>query len=275
MAAPTINTPFQPYVYQSPQAVVTPFQILGGEAQIVQFLLNPGERVHSEPGAMCYMSANMETETELGRGSFWRWLSGESMFTNTYINNSSQQAYIGFAAPTLAKILPIDLASYGGEIVCQRDAYLCSINDVTVTAAITRRVRVGTVISDALCLQRLAGRGLAFVTAGGSIVQKNLGAGDVVVVDAGCVLAVTKGVSLDFRYVGSIKRALFGGEGLFYAHLTGPGVVFLQSLPFPRLAMRIERVNHLPKRREASILALLFIFVTAFVSALFVLFLQG
>ncbi|CAI5481147.1 unnamed protein product [Closterium sp. Yama58-4] len=242
MAVPTLNTPFQPYVYQSPQAVLTPFQILGGEAQIVQIILKPGERVRAEPGAMCYMSGNMSAETAMEEGSVWRWLSGESFFTNTFLNQGPGEGYIGLATPTMAKILP-------------RDAYLCSLNDVTVTAEMTRRPRVGLFAMDGLFYQKLKGRGLAFISGGGSIVQKNLAAGEVVVVDAGSVLALTRSVDFDVRYVGSIKKALFGGEGICHAHLTGPGVVFLQSLPFHRLARRVESLpfHRLARRVERAI----------------------
>eukprot|EP00850_Spirogloea_muscicola_P007702 SM000039S14532 [mRNA] locus=s39:614398:617472:- [translate_table: standard] len=256
MAAPTINTPFQPYVYQSPQAVITPFQILGGEAQIVQILLLPGQIVQAEPGAMCYMSGSINVATIIGPGgfvaSFRRWVSGESFFTNTFVNRGPLDGYIGFATPTLAKILPM----YGGEIICQRDAYLCSINEVMVTSEVTKRVRVGIFGGEE------------------TVVQKNLGQGEVVVVDAGCVVAMTKTVDFDIKYVGSIKRAIFGGEGLFYAHLTGPGVVFLQSLPFSRLARRVHEVMAIPRQKDTPnflfqiLIATLFVFfvgISAFV----------
>eukprot|EP00850_Spirogloea_muscicola_P005279 SM000024S07741 [mRNA] locus=s24:169384:172769:- [translate_table: standard] len=296
MAAPTINTPFQPYVYQSPQAVITPFQILGGEAQIVQILLLPGQTVQAEPGAMCYMSGSINVATIIGPGgfvaSFRRWVSGESFFTNTFVNRGPLDGYIGFATPTLAKILPLDLQMYGGEIICQRDAYLCSINEVMVTSEVTKRVRVGIFGGEGFFMQKLVGRGLAFITAGGSskllfsclnttgdliketVVQKNLGQGEVVVVDAGCVVAMTKTVDFDIKYVGSIKRAIFGGEGLFYAHLTGPGVVFLQSLPFSRLARRVHEVMAIPRQKDTPnflfqiLIATLFVFfvgISAFV----------
>eukprot|EP00270_Netrium_digitus_P012131 TRINITY_DN3919_c0_g1_i1.p1 TRINITY_DN3919_c0_g1~~TRINITY_DN3919_c0_g1_i1.p1 ORF type:complete len:296 (-),score=42.00 TRINITY_DN3919_c0_g1_i1:93-923(-) len=270
MAAPTLSTPFVPYVYQSPQATVTAFQILGGEAQIVQFLLKPGERVYAEPGSMCYMSGNMTSDTSLSQGSISRWLSGESAFTNIFVNRGPGDGYIGISTPTLAKILPIDLALYGGEILCQRDAYLCSINDVTVTAKLTRRVRVGMFGTDGFFLQRLSGRGLAFITAGGSIVQKTLMAGEVVIVDASCVLAMTNTVDFDVKYVGSVMRALFGGEGIFTAHLTGPGVVFLQSLPFFRLSRRIQKELVKPRIRESLPLG-----IAVSISILFISFFLG
>eukprot|EP00850_Spirogloea_muscicola_P008931 SM000049S16702 [mRNA] locus=s49:109683:112792:- [translate_table: standard] len=311
MAAPTINTPFQPYVYQSPQAVITPFQILGGEAQIVQILLLPGQTVQAEPGAMCYMSGSINVATIIGPGgfvaSFRRWVSGESFFTNTFVNRGPLDGYIGFATPTLAKILPLDLQMYGGEIICQRDAYLCSINEVMVTSEVTKRVRVGifggevrlkipslpflrpwilyakvgwqgfglhnswriNVLCKAFCLHPQS------LTAWQqTVVQKNLGQGEVVVVDAGCVVAMTKTVDFDIKYVGSIKRAVFGGEGLFYAHLTGPGVVFLQSLPFSRLARRVHEVMAIPRQKDTPnflfqiLIATLFVFfigISAFV----------
>eukprot|EP00246_Nothoceros_aenigmaticus_P001386 TRINITY_DN11903_c0_g1_i1.p1 TRINITY_DN11903_c0_g1~~TRINITY_DN11903_c0_g1_i1.p1 ORF type:complete len:284 (+),score=30.65 TRINITY_DN11903_c0_g1_i1:184-1035(+) len=246
MAAPALSTPFQPYVYQSPQASVTPFQILGGEAQVVQIMLKPEEKILARPGTMCYMSGSVQTEINLPvennlLAAFLQWLVGKQLPTITFVNSGSRDGYIALAPPSAARILPVDLALFGGEIICQRDSYLCSISDVKVTALTTRRVRAGFLVAEGMYMHKLVGRGLAFITAGGSIVQKSLARGEIVVVDAGCVVAITSNIGLEVKYVGTLKLPFFGGDGLFHAHLTGPGVVFIQSLPFNRLAHRIAR----------------------------------
>lgn len=267
MASPTLNTPFQPYVYQSPHARTTPFQILGGDAQMVQIILKPGEWVRAEPGSLCYMSGNMVTETHAEREGVWRWLAGESFFINTFLNQGPGSAYIGLAAPTLSKVLPIDLTEHGGELVCQRDAFLCSLSDVTVTAEMTRRAGVGIFVMDGLFYQKLTGHGLAFICAGGAVVQKPLSPGESLVVESACLLAASKSVECQVRYVGSLQRAVFGGAGLCHLHLTGPGVVFLHSMPFHRLARRVENAIANPRLRDTPAVCLrvaLSVFVLSF-----------
>eukprot|EP01018_Ginkgo_biloba_P024002 Gb_29603 [translate_table: standard] len=253
MAAPSLSTPFQPYVYQSPQSRVTPFQILGGEAQIVQIMLKSQEKVLAKPGSMCYMSGSIEMENisppENG-GSIWQWFFGKNFAMTAFINSGSQDGFVGLAAPSLARILPIDLATFGGEIICQPDAYLCSVNDVTVTTMVNRRARPGFFGSEGILRQKLVGRGLAFIAAGGSVVQKNLAPGEALVADAACVVAMTSTIDFHVKYMGSARRAFFGGEGLFTAHLTGPGIVFIQSLPFYRLSQRIARAVTSPNVRD-------------------------
>ncbi|BBN04768.1 hypothetical protein MPTK1_3g07480 [Marchantia polymorpha subsp. ruderalis] len=254
MAAPALSTPFQPYVYQSPQAVVTPFQILGGEAQVLQIMLKPQEKVTARTGSMCYMSDAVQTETnvpaENAGNVIWQWLFGKVDAISTYVNNGTQDGYIGLGAPSLARVLPIDLAVFGEEIICQRDSFLCSINDVSVSPVATRRARPGMFGGEGFMMQKLVGRGLAFITAGGSIIQKHLARGEVLVVDAGCLVAMTTSVELELKYAGPLKRAFFGGENLLHAHLTGPGVVFVQSLPFFRLAQKIARAVTAPHVRD-------------------------
>ncbi|KAL3677553.1 hypothetical protein R1sor_027501 [Riccia sorocarpa] len=253
MAAPALSTPFQPYVYQSPQAVVTPFQILGGEAQVLQIMLKPHEKVNTRTGSMCYMSEAIQTETnaagENAGNVIWQWLFGKLDALTTYINGGTRDGYIGLGAPSLARILPIDLAVFGGEIVCQRDSFLCSINDVSVSPVVTRRARPGILGGEGFMMQKLVGRGLAFITAGGSIIQKNLARGEVLLVDACCLVAMTRDVEMEIKYAG-FKRAFFGNDNLLQAQLTGPGVVFVQSLPFFRLAQKIARAVTAPHVRD-------------------------
>ncbi|KAF5183631.1 Tryptophan rna-binding attenuator protein-like protein, partial [Thalictrum thalictroides] len=144
MAAPFFSTPFQPYVYQSQQAAFIPFQILGGEAQIVQIMLKPQEKVIAKPGSMCYMSGSIQMENVYlheNDGGMWQWLFGKSMTSVVLYNSGQNDGFVGIAAPSLSRIIPIDLAMFGGEMLCQPDAFLCSINEVTVTNSVDQRVR--------------------------------------------------------------------------------------------------------------------------------------
>eukprot|EP00250_Pteridium_aquilinum_P013384 c21310_g1_i1 orf=519-1367(-) len=254
MAAPALSTPFQPYVYQSPQAACVPFQILGGEAQIVQIMLKFQEKILAKPGSMCYMSGMIQMENilppENAGVNVWQLVFGRSPSTTVYTNVGTQDGYIGIAAPSLSRILPIDLAMFGGEIICQPDAYLCSINDVTVVPTIMRRVRTGIFSGEGFLMHKLTGQGLAFIAVGGSIIQKNLAQGEVIVVDAGCVIAMTTSIDMQIRHLGGVRRTVFGVAGAHAAHLTGPGVVFIQSLPFHRLASKIARSVAAPTMRD-------------------------
>ncbi|KAH9330671.1 hypothetical protein KI387_002779, partial [Taxus chinensis] len=228
----------------SPQAAVTPFQILGGEAQIVQIMLKPQEKVLAKAGTMCYMSGSIQMENVLppeNGGGIWQWFFGKSVTNTEFINSGSQDGFVGIAAPSLSRILPIDLATFNGEIICQPDAYLCSVNDVTVTTTVSRRAHPGVFGGEGILRQKLVGRGLAFIAAGGSVVQKNLAPGEVLLVDAACIIAMTSTIDFHVKYATPVRRPVFGGDGLFTAHLTGPGLVFIQSLPFHRLSQRIAR----------------------------------
>ncbi|KAK9198367.1 hypothetical protein WN944_013551 [Citrus x changshan-huyou] len=250
MAAPFFSTPFQPYVYQSPQDAVIPFQILGGEAQI---MLKPQEKVVARPGSMCFMSGSMEMENiyipenEVG---MWQWLFGKTITSVVLRNPGPSDGFVGIAAPSLARILPIDLAMFGGELLCQPDAFLCSVNDVKVSNTLDQRVRnvIGGI--EGFLRQKLTGQGLAFILAGGSVVQKNLEVGEVITVDVSCIVAVTSSVNVQIKYNGPIRRAVFGGDNLVTAVVTGPGIVFIQSLPFHRLSQRIARAVTSPNMRE-------------------------
>ncbi|OVA05438.1 Mitochondrial biogenesis protein AIM24 [Macleaya cordata] len=253
MAAPFFSTPFQPYVYQSPQAAVVPFQILGGEAQIVQIMLKPQEKVIAKPGSMCYMSGTIQIENLYlpeNEGSMWNWLFGKSVTSIVLLNQGANDGFVGIAAPSLARILPIDLAMFGGELLCQPDAFLCSVNDVRVTNSVDQRARNIVAGAEVILRQKVEGQGLAFIVAGGSVVQKNLDVGEVLVVDASCIVAMTATINFQVKYSGPMRRVVFGGENLVTAVLTGPGIVFLQSLPFYRFSQRIARAVTSPSMRE-------------------------
>ncbi|GAB4858066.1 hypothetical protein Ancab_015968 [Ancistrocladus abbreviatus] len=253
MAAPFFSTPFQPYVYQSPQDAVIPFQILGGEAQIVQIMLRPQEKVIARPGSMCYTSGSIQMdnvyipEQEVG---VWQWLFGKTVTSIVLLNSSSSDGFVGIAAPSLARILPIDLAMFGGELLCQPDAFLCSVNDVKVSNTTDQRQRNAVVGAEGFLRQKLSGQGLAFIIGGGSVVQKNLEVGEVVAVDASCIIALTATVNVQVKYNAPMRRVVFGGENLVTAVLTGPGIVFIQSLPFHRLSQRVARAVTAPNMRE-------------------------
>ncbi|KAH7287822.1 hypothetical protein KP509_32G076500 [Ceratopteris richardii] len=182
--------------------------------------------------------------------NFWQIVFGRSPRTTVYTNVGTQDGYIGIAAPSLSRILPIDLATFGGEIICQRDAYLCSVNDVTVVPTIMRRARMGIFGGEGFLMHKLTGHGLAFIAVGGSIVQKNLVQGEVIIVEAGCVIAMTTSVDMQIRQLGGIRRTVFGVTGSHAAYLTGPGVVFIQTLPFHRLASKIARSVAAPTMRD-------------------------
>ncbi|KAL6181284.1 hypothetical protein ACLB2K_047939 [Fragaria x ananassa] len=253
MAAPFFSTPFQPYVYQSPQDAMIPFQILGGEAQLVQIMLKPEEKVIAKPGSMCFMSGSIEMENvfvpenEVG---VWQWLFGKTVSSVVFHNNGQGDGFVGIAAPSLARILPIDLAMFGGEILCQPDAFLCSVNDVKVSNTVDQRARNIIPGAEGFLRQKLSGQGLAFIIAGGSVVQKNLEVGEVLSVDVSCIAAVTTTVNVQIKYNGPMRRVVFGGDNLVTAVLTGPGIVFIQSLPFHRFSQRIARSVTSPNMRE-------------------------
>lgn len=231
-------------------ADVIDYELIGDDMQMVVITLDPQEAVLAEAGAMCYMSDGVLMDTRMDphdSGGFFgslfkagkRMLTGESFFITVFSNAGSQRAEVAFAAPYPGKIIPFDLAALGGKILCQRDAYLCSARGVDVGIEFTKRLGTGFFGGEGFILQRLTGDGLAFIHAGGTIVPIDLEVGQSLRVDTGCLVAFMPSVRYDIKFVGGIKTAFFGGEGLFFAHLTGPGRVWLQSLPFSRLADRI------------------------------------
>jgi uncharacterized protein (TIGR00266 family) len=231
------------------------FRIVGSEMQFVEVELDPGESAVAEAGSMMYMTPGINMETVFGDGSQQqgsgvmgallgagkRLLTGESLFMTVFSNQGSGKQQVAFAAPYPGKILAMDLKQLGGELVCQKDSFLCAARGVSIGIAFQRRIGVGLFGGEGFIMQRLQGDGLCFVHAGGTVHPLDLSAGETLRVDTGCLVALQPSVTYDIQYVGKVKTALFGGEGLFYAALTGPGRVWLQSLPFSRMADRIYR----------------------------------
>lgn len=232
---------------------VVDYDIRGAEMQFVEVELDPGEAAIGEAGSMMFMDAGIGMDTVFGDGSasqgggFFgkllgagkRLVTGESLFTTVYTNNASAKQRVAFAAPYPGKILPMDLRQLGGTLLCQKDAFLCAARGVSLGIAFQQKLSVGFFGGEGFIMQKLDGDGMAFVHAGGTVVRRELQPGQTLLVDTGCVVAYTPGVSFEIQYVGKIKTALFGGEGLFFAKMTGPGTIWLQSLPFSRLASRV------------------------------------
>lgn len=231
---------------------VVDYEIKGSEMQFVEVELDPGEAAIGEAGSMMFMDAGIDMDTVFGDGSanqggFFgkllgagkRLVTGESLFTTVYTNQGQGKRRIAFAAPYPGKILPMDLKQLGGTLICQKDAFLCAARGVSLGIAFQQKMSVGFFGGEGFIMQKLDGDGLAFVHAGGTVVKRELQPGQTLLVDTGCVVALTPNVNFEIQYVGKVKTALFGGEGLFFAKLTGPGTVWLQSLPFSRLASRV------------------------------------
>ncbi|THU62548.1 hypothetical protein C4D60_Mb01t06290 [Musa balbisiana] len=253
MAAPFFSTPFQPYVYQSSQAAVTAFQILGGESQIVQIMLKAQEKLIAMPGTVYYISGSIQTDNNYipeNEAGFWQWIFGKRVTSVVISNSGPEDGFVGIAAPSPARILPIDLANFGGEILCQPDAFLCSVNDVRVSSRVDQRPRNLEVGAEFILKQKLEGQGLAFLLGCGSVVQKILAPGEVFIVDAACIIAMTSSINFQLKYSSPMRRVVFGGDNQLMATLSGPGVVFIQSLPFRRLSQRIARAAAAPSLRD-------------------------
>ena len=231
---------------------VIDYKIHGAEMQFVEIELDPGEAAIGEAGSMMYMEDGIQMDTVFGDGSqqqggFFsklmgagkRLLTGESMFTTVYQNQGQGKRKVAFGAPYPGKIIPMDLSKLGGRLICQKDSFLCAAKGVSLGIAFQQKLGVGFFGGEGFIMQQLDGDGLAFVHAGGTIHKRDLAPGELLRVDTGCIVAIQPTVSFDIQYVGKVKTALFGGEGLFFAQLQGPGTVYLQSLPFARLASRI------------------------------------
>jgi uncharacterized protein (TIGR00266 family) len=228
------------------------YEIVGDDLQFVKVELDPKEAVVAEAGSMMYIEDGIQMDTIFGDGSQQnqgfmgallgagkRLLTGESLFMTVFHNESSQKRKVAFAAPYPGKIQPLHLAELGGELLCQKDSFLCAAKGVSIGIAFTKRFGAGLFGGEGFILQRLQGDGWSFVHAGGTLEERTLAAGENLRVDTGCLVAFQPSVSYDIQFVGGLKTALFGGEGLFFATLQGPGRVWLQSLPFSRLASRI------------------------------------
>jgi uncharacterized protein (TIGR00266 family) len=230
------------------------FRIVGSEMQFVEVELDPGESAVAEAGSMMYMTPGIDMETVFGDGSQARGgvmnallgagkrlLTGESLFMTVFTNQGTSKQQVSFAAPYPGKILAMDLKELGGQLICQKDSFLCAARGVSVGIAFQRKIGAGLFGGEGFIMQRLEGDGLCFVHAGGTVHPVDLQSGQTLRVDTGCLVALQPSVVYDIQFVGKVKTALFGGEGLFFATLTGPGRVWLQSLPFSRMADRIYK----------------------------------
>jgi len=218
------------------------YTIHGDDMQLVEIELDPMEGVRAEAGAMLFMEDGIEMQTGTDGGlfkGFKRMITGESFFITTFLYNGLGKGHVAFAAPYPGKIIALDLGQLGGSFLCQKDGFLCAARGVEIEIAFTKRMGAGLFGGEGFILQRLEGQGMAFVHAGGTIIKKELKAGETLRVDTGCLVAFSPTVDYDIQFIGGFKNALFGGEGLFMAHLSGPGTVYLQSLPFSRLADRL------------------------------------
>jgi uncharacterized protein (TIGR00266 family) len=227
-------------------ADVIDYQVFGDDMQIVEIGLDPGEGVRAEAGAMMYMETGIEMQTNTGGGmfkGFKRMLTGESFFITNFTYQGGSKGHVAFGAPYPGKVLPLDLRSFDGTFTCQKDSFLCAAQGVEIDIAFTKKLGAGLFGGEGFILQRLTGDGMAFVHAGGTLIEKRLNPGESLRVDTGCIVGFSSGVSYDIQLVGGFKNALFGGEGLFMATLQGPGTVYLQSLPFSRLADRILQAS--------------------------------
>ncbi len=246
------------------------YAIYGEEMQYVEIELDPQETVIAESGSFMMMENGIRMETIFGDGSekesgilgkMWsagkRVLTGESLFMTAYQNQNYGKAKVSFAAPYPGKIIPIDLTQFQGKFICQKDAFLCAAKGVSVGIEFTKKIGVGLFGGEGFIMQKIEGDGMAFVHSGGTLARKELRAGEVLKVDTGCIVGFTRDIQYDIEFIGGIKNSIFGGEGLFFATLRGPGTVYVQSLPFSRLAGRILSLATKPggsRREEGGIL---------------------
>ncbi len=228
------------------------YEIIGEEMQYVEIELDPQEGVIAEAGSFMMMEDGIKMDTIFGDGSAKnqgvmgkifgagkRLLTGESLFMTAFYNQVSGKKKVSFASPYPGKIIPIDLTNYGGKFICQKDAFLCAAKGVSVGIEFSRKLGRGLFGGEGFIMQNLEGDGMAFVHAGGTTARKELQPGEKLKIDTGCIIGFSKNVAYDIEFIGGIKNTIFGGEGLFFATLTGPGVVYVQSLPFSRLANRV------------------------------------
>jgi uncharacterized protein (TIGR00266 family) len=228
------------------------YHIYGEEMQYVEIELDPQEAVVAEAGSFMMMDDGIKMDTIFGDGSNQdnsvlgkifsagkRVLTGESLFMTAFLNTGRGKRKVSFASPYPGKILAIDLSEKQGKFICQKDAFLCAAKGVSIGIEFSKRLGRGLFGGEGFIMQKLEGDGLAFVHAGGTLAKKVLGPGEVLKVDTGCIVGFTKEVDYDIEFIGGIKNTIFGGEGLFFATLKGPGTVYIQSLPFSRLAGRV------------------------------------
>jgi uncharacterized protein (TIGR00266 family) len=243
------------------------YQIFGEEMQYVEVELDPTETAIAEAGAFMMMDDGIQMQTIFGDGSQQqggllgkifsagkRLLVGESLFMTAYTNVSGGKKKVSFASPYPGKIIPLDLLRLGGRIVCQKDAFLCAAKGVSIGIEFQKKLGTGLFGGEGFIMEKVEGDGMAFVHAGGHVTQRELQPGELLKVDTGCLVAFTRNVDYDIQFVGGIKNTLFGGEGVFFATLRGPGTVWIQTLPISRLAGRILAYGTYKRKEEGSIL---------------------
>jgi len=228
------------------------YSIYGEEMQFVEIELDPQEGVVAEAGSFMMMDTGIKMDTILGDGSGQtegvlgklfsagkRLLTGESLFMTVFTNAEHGKKKVSFASPYPGKIIPVDITNFNGKFICQKDAFLCAAKGVSIGIEFSKKLGRGLFGGEGFIMQKLEGDGMAFMHAGGTVAKKELQAGEVLKVDTGCIVGFSQTVNYDIEFVGGIKNTVFGGEGLFFASLQGPGTVFIQSLPFSRLASRV------------------------------------
>ncbi len=244
------------------------YRIYGEEMQFVEVELDPNETAIAESGSFMMMDDGVQMATIFGDGSKQqtggifgklmsagkRILTGESLFMTAFTNMAHGKKKVSFASPYPGKIIPLDLLQLGGRIICQKDAFLCAAKGVSVGIALQRRLGTGIFGGEGFIMQKLEGDGLAFVHAGGHVFERELQPGESLKLDTGCVVAYTQTVDFDIQFVGGIRNTIFGGEGLFFATLRGPGKVWIQTLPISRLASRILQYGTTNRKEEGGIL---------------------
>lgn len=244
------------------------YRIIGEEMQYVEVELDPNETAVAEPGAFMMMEDGIEMQTIFGDGSQQqsggllgklfsagkRLLVGENLFMTAFTNVGAGKKHVSFASPYPGKIIPLDLLRLGGRIICQKDAFLCAAKGVSIGIEFQRKLGTGLFGGEGFIMEKLEGDGMAFMHAGGHVLEKELLPGELLKIDTGCLVAFTAGVDYDIQFVGGIKNTLFGGEGVFFATLRGPGKVWIQTLPISRLASRILQYGTYNRKEEGSIL---------------------
>ncbi len=243
------------------------YRIYGEEMQYVEVELDPQETAIAEAGSFMMMDDGVEMQTIFGDGSqqntgiFGKLLSagkrllvGESLFMTAYTNVAHGKKKVSFASPYPGKIIPLDLLNLGGRVICQKDSFLCAAKGVSVGIEFQKRLGTGLFGGEGFIMEKLEGDGLAFVHAGGHVMERQLQPGELIKIDTGCIVAFTSTVHYDIQFVGGIKNTIFGGEGVFFATLRGPGTVWIQTLPISRLASRILAYGTVQRKGEGSVL---------------------
>jgi uncharacterized protein (TIGR00266 family) len=244
------------------------YRIIGEEMQYVEVELDPGETAVAEPGAFMMMDDGIDMQTLFGDGSNQqgagllgklfsagkRMLVGENLFMTAFTNTGIGKKHVSFASPYPGKIVPLNLQQLDNRIICQKDAFLCAARGVSIGIEFQRKLGTGLFGGEGFIMEKLEGDGMAFMHASGYVQQKELQPGELLKIDTGCIVGFTASVAYDIQFIGGIKNSIFGGEGLFFATLRGPGIVWIQSLPISRLAGRILRYATVKNREEGSVL---------------------